>query len=200
MCTGAIPADRLPCRYPSVRMMAVCKSSGDENPCRKTRFPRSKPPSENPLGADPVACPDGTRGSERTSVPVSRQPVISAAREWYPCMAVPRRELTSNHTGNRSEWQSAKKCQCGRYGKKPRRNLADRIFAASASGRTSGCAHSNSGGGLWAQRCTTVPSQFGTTEVCFPVVFVLTFRPVSAHSFDWCNLSRLPRRCLRALS
>ena len=61
MCTGAIPADRLPCRYPSVRMMAVCKSSGDENPCRKTRFPRSKPPSENPLGVDPVACPDGTR-------------------------------------------------------------------------------------------------------------------------------------------
>jgi hypothetical protein len=33
---GAISADRLPCRYPSVRMMAVGKSSGDENPCRKT--------------------------------------------------------------------------------------------------------------------------------------------------------------------
>jgi hypothetical protein len=124
-------------------MMAVGKSSGDENPCRKTRFTRSKPPSENPLGADPVACPDGTRGSARTSVPVSRQPVISAAREWYPCMCGTRRELTSNHTGNWSEsWQSARKCQCGRYGKRPRRNLGDRIFAASVCGRTSGCAHS----------------------------------------------------------
>src|SRR5580704_933825 len=145
-------------------------------PAEKRAFPDLNPLPKIPLELIHVACPDGTRGSERTSVPVSRQPVISAAREWYPCMAVPRRELTSNHTGNRSEWQSAKKCQCGRYGKKPRRNLADRIYAASASGRTSGCAHSNSGGGLWAQRCTTVPSQFGTTEVCFPVVFVLTFR------------------------
>ena len=126
--------------------MAVCKSSGDENPCRKTRFPRSKLLSENPLGADPVACPDGTRGRERTCCSG-----FSSARYFRSAGMVSmhggtRRELTSNHTGNRSEWQSARKCQCGRYGKRPRRNLADRIFAASASGRTSGCAHSRQRG------------------------------------------------------
>ena len=146
MCTGAIPADRLPCRYPSVRMMAVSNPRAMKIPAEKRAFPDLNPLPKIPLELIRLHALTA-RGAVREHLfRFLVSPLCPRAR-MVPMHGGTRRELTSNHTGNWSEsWQSARKCQCGRYGKRPRRNLADRIFAASVSGRTSGCAHSKQRG------------------------------------------------------